>query len=334
MSERRVVFMFSGQGSQYYQMGRAFFDGNATFRSILLELNTVATSLLGRSIVDVLYNDGRRKDELFDDIKLTSAAIFMVEYALAKTLMNDGIKPDYLLTSSMGIYAAAAIAEAVDTRAVLESLAKLATICEARCRKGGMITVLGSHTLHRDVIALREKSDIAAVNFDSHFVISTSDEHLDEVSDALLRENVVFQKIAVSYPFHSRWIDGAREASLEVLDTMRYRRPAIPLVCCAHAEVLEAVDPEIVWRSLRQPIEFKRTIAELERHGPYDYVDVGPAGTLVTMLKYASPSGSASRGHAILSPFSQELRNYQRLTSQGGLLGTASQDADRLNSSG
>ena len=122
MSRRSVVFMFSGQGSQYYQMGRAFFDENPTFRRILLELDDVATPLLGRSIVDVLYNDGRRKDEPFNKLKLTSAAIFMVEYALAKTLMNDGIHPDCLLASSMGIYAAAAIAAAIDPGEALGAL--------------------------------------------------------------------------------------------------------------------------------------------------------------------------------------------------------------------
>jgi hypothetical protein len=33
----------------------------------------------------------------------------MVEYALARALIDDDIKPDYLLASSMGIYAAAAV---------------------------------------------------------------------------------------------------------------------------------------------------------------------------------------------------------------------------------
>jgi acyl transferase domain-containing protein len=322
MSRRTVVFMFSGQGSQYYQMGLALFNGNARFRRLLLQLNAVAMPLLGRSIVDVLYNDGRRKDELFDDIRLTSAAIFMVEYAMARTLMDDGVEPDYLVTASMGIYAAAAIAEAVDPREVLESLVKLATICEARCRKGGMIAVLSARALHQELNTLRENTDIAAVNFDAHFVISTSDEHLDEVSAALLRENVTFQKVAVSYPFHSRWIDGARDATLEVLRAMRYRRPTIPLVCCAHDGALDAVTPASIWSSLRNPIEFKRTIAQLEVRGPCDYVDVGPSGTLATMLKYALPARSASKGYEILSPFGEELRNYRRLTLEGGPFAT------------
>ena len=103
MSKPRVVFMFSGQGSQYYQMGRAFFDANAAFRNTMLQLNDVAAPLLGRSIIDILYDDGRRKDELFDRIEHTSAAIFIVEYALARALLNDGLKPDCLLAASMGI---------------------------------------------------------------------------------------------------------------------------------------------------------------------------------------------------------------------------------------
>ena len=177
-----------------------------------------------------------------------------------------------------------------------------------------MIAILGDHALHQKLRALRENSDIAAINYDAHFVISASDEHLDDITAALRHENVTFQKIAASYPFHSRWIDNARAAALETLGTLRYRRHTIPLVCCARTGLVEAVTPEQIWNALRQPIEFKRTIMTLEALGPHDYVDVGPAGTLATMLKYALPPASASRGFPILSPFGQDLKNYERLT--------------------
>lgn len=327
LSEHSVVFMFSGQGSQYYQMGRIFFDENPTFRSILLQLDEVATPLLGRSMVDVLYNDGRRKNEPFNEIKLTSAAIFMVEYALARALIDDGVKPDYLLASSMGINAAAAIAAAVDPREVLDSLIKLAAIYETRCQKGGMITILSNPRLYHDLGMLHKNSEIAAVNFSSHFVISTTDEYLDEIEAVLLHENVVFQKVAVSYPFHSRWIETAREAALEVLGAIRYREATIPLVCCSETGVLGTPTAETMWGTVRKPIEFERTIAELEKRGPRYYVDVGPAGTLATFLKYALPSTSVSKMYSILSPFGMELKNYDRLTSDRGLFGSPFPDA-------
>lgn len=331
MPNRNVVFMFSGQGSHYYQMGRAFFDGNAAFRQILLQLDEVAKPLLGRSIIDVLYNDGRRKDELFDEIQLTSAAIFVVEYALANALIDHGVKPDYLLASSMGTYAAATVAEVLDPNEALRSVIAVAKGCEAKCQKGSMIAVLGAPQLHRDLKVLRENSEIAAVNFASHFVISTTDEHVNEIESVLLRENIVFQRIAVSWPFHSRWMDNAREATLDALGKLRYRQPIIPLICCARCAVLEAVSPESCWDSVRKPIEFARTIAELENRGPSYYVDVGPAGTLATFLKYALPSTSTSQTYSILTPFGGELRNYQRLISERSSPENPSPDEKRKN---
>jgi acyl transferase domain-containing protein len=334
MSQRSVVFMFSGQGSQYYQMGRVFFDENAKFRNILLQLNDVAAPLLGRSIIDVLYEDGRRKDESFDKIKLTSAAIFIIEYSLARVLIDDGIKPDCLLASSMGLYAAAAIAGVLEPREVLQSLTKLAAVYEARCPKGAMIAIFGSPKLHRDLTVLRENSDIAAVNFNSHFVISTVDANVNEITAALDRENIVFHRVPVSYAFHSRWMDGAREAALEILAALQYRQPTIPLICCAQTSVIERFSATIVWNSVRNPIEFERTIAEMEKGGPRHYVDVGPAGTLATFLKYALPSTSASKASPVLSPFGGELKNYDRLTSELGSFEQLSPDAKRRNSHG
>ena len=233
--------------------------------------------------------------------------------------MDDGIKPDYLLASSMGIYAAAAIASALSPREIFGSLAKMATVYGARCKKGGMIAVLGNQKLHHELIPLRQHSDIAAVNFDAHFVVSAPDEHLNEIEAVLLREKVTYQRVAVSYPFHSRWIDDGRDAALEVLGAMQYRQPTIPLICCAETDVLGVLTPETIWSTVRKPIEFERTIAKLEKREPRSYIDVGPAGTLVTFLKYALPSSSASRMYPILSPFGTEMKNYARLKSERGL---------------
>jgi bacillaene synthase trans-acting acyltransferase len=316
MSERNIVLMFSGQGSQYYQMGHSFFDANAQFRRLLIDLDEMAIPIFGLSIIDVLYDERRRKSDPFNDIKLTSAAIFMVEYALARVLIDDGVKPDYLLASSLGLYAAAAVAGVLDPRDVLGCLAKVSAAYETLCPKASMLAILGSPALHRDLTTLREHSDIAAVNFDSHFVISTASEHLARICATLRGEDITFQEIHVSYAFHSRWIDGAKDMILGTLGTLHWRQPTIPIVCCAQANLIETVSPATFWNSVRQPIEFARTIAELEKRGPYDYIDVGPAGTLATFLRYALPTPSASRAYPTLSPFNSDLKNYQRIISE------------------
>jgi hypothetical protein len=38
----------------------------------------------------------------------------MIDYALVRTLLDDGIRPNYLLAAGLGVYAAAAAAAALD----------------------------------------------------------------------------------------------------------------------------------------------------------------------------------------------------------------------------
>ncbi|WP_316187492.1 MULTISPECIES: acyltransferase domain-containing protein [unclassified Bradyrhizobium] len=316
MSERNIVLMFSGQGSQYYQMGRSFFDANAAFRRIVTDLDAMAIPMFGFSVIDVLYDERRRKSDPFNDLKQTSAAIFTVEFALARVLIDDGVKPDYLLASSLGLYAAAAIAGVLEARDVLGCLAEVSMAYETLCPKASMLAILSSPALYYDLTTLREHSDIAAINFDSHFVISTASEHLARICAALRSQGVIFQEICVSYAFHSRWIDAAKDVVLAKLGALCFRQPTIPLVCCAQAKLVETVSPVTFWNSVRQPIEFARTIAGLETCGPNDYIDVGPSGTLATFLRYTLPALSTSKAYPTLSPFNVDLKNYERVIAE------------------
>jgi hypothetical protein len=54
---------------------------------------------------------------------------------------------------------------------------------------------------------------------------------------------------------------------------------------------------------VRLPIFFEQTIAELERAGPHEYIDLGPSGTLSTFVKYNLAPASRSSFHAVVTPF-------------------------------
>src|SRR6266404_8409287 len=103
-----TVFMFSGQGSHYFQMGRALYESNPVFAHWLDRMDKVVHDLTGRSVLTVLYGE-RSKAEPFVDITATHPAIFMVEYALAQALMEKGVVPDYTLGTSLGSFAAASV---------------------------------------------------------------------------------------------------------------------------------------------------------------------------------------------------------------------------------
>lgn len=167
-----IVFMFSGQGSHYYQMGKELYQKHRQFKKWMLELDVIATEIFGKSIVETLYNPSKRPADVFDKALETSPAIIMVEYALAMVLMESGIQPDYLLGTSLGEITSGILAEAVDFRNMLEKVKECLSLCERYCEKGKMIGVLKSSGAFKSSPELYQNSELAAVNFDSHFIIS------------------------------------------------------------------------------------------------------------------------------------------------------------------
>jgi bacillaene synthase trans-acting acyltransferase len=310
-----TVFMFSGQGSQYFQMGKALFDQDAPFRDSMLRLDAVARDLSGNSLVETLYSTASNKSARFDRTLLTHPAIFMVEYSLAQSLMRSGVMPDCTLGASLGSFAAAAVAGFIDAEDALAAVIRQANILEACCEPGGMLAVLGDPSLLAETF-LSDNAELAAVNFSTHFVVSAKRSELAEIELGLKTRNVTFQQLPVSFAFHSQWVDAAKAPFEEFLHSVRVRKGQLPLLCCDRAEFLAELPQNYFWNVTRHPIRFREAIAQLERSGSYRYVDVGPAGTLATFLKYGLPPNSASKVHSILTPYGRDVQNFAALTGQ------------------
>ena len=170
------VFMFSGQGAQYFQMGRVLFEKNHVFRDSMLDLDGVARRLLGESIVGALYETSKGISEIFDQIRLTHPAIFMVEYAMARALISAGVMPGCLLGVSLGTFAASVVAGCLEPESALEMVIEHASAIEAECPRGIMIAVLAPLSLAQENF-LKDRCEVAAVNSDGHFVISAPQAH-------------------------------------------------------------------------------------------------------------------------------------------------------------
>lgn len=310
MGAMKTVFMFSGQGSHYFQMGRPLFDADARFRERLLRLDAAAQRIAGLRVLDAIHGSG--KAETFDRTLLTHPAIFMIEVALAQRLMDDGPPPDLVLGASLGSFAAAVVAGHLDAEDALAAVIEQARAFEATCAPGGMIAVLGEPRLHEEDF-LRGRSELAGVNFDGHFVVSAAQADLASIEEGLTRRGLTYQRLAVSFAFHSRQADAARERFEVFMRRLPRGSGARPLVCCAQGRALDRLPDDFFWRAVREPLRFRDAIHHLEQQGPHRYVDVGPSGTLATFVKYLLPAGSASRAHAILTPYGQDLKNLAAL---------------------
>jgi len=312
MDLNSTVFMFSGQGSQYYQMGRELYDCDDTFREWMIRLDGIAQEVSGRSVIETLYSGERGKGDPFDRTLLTHPAIFMVEYSLAQSLIHAGVCPDIVLGVSLGSFAAAAVAGFIGVEDALTAVIRQAIALEERCEPGGMTAVLADPALFAEDF-LSGRSELAAVNFSSHFVVSARRTELAEIEAALRRRNVGYQRLPVSFPFHSQWIDNAKVPFESFMRSIRRKQGRLPLACCDQGDILSDLSDDYFWNVVRRPIRFHETIARLERQGARRYIDVGPAGTLATFLKYGGPARAKSTAHAILTPYGFDQNNLAAL---------------------
>ncbi len=303
--------MFSGQGSQYFQMGRELFDKNHIFRAWMVRLDDIARSS-GRSVVETLYSGAHGKGDSFDRTVLTHPAIFMVEYSLAQTLIYAGIRPDIVLGVSLGSFAAAAVADFIGVEDALTAVMRQAVALEECCEPGGMTAVLADPALFAEDF-LSSRSELAAVNFSSHFVVSARQKELQEIEIALRNRNVGYQRLPVSLPFHSQWIDKAKVPFESFMRSVRRKQGRFPVVCCDQMAILSDLSTGYFWNVVRHPIRFRETAARLERQGARRYIDVGPAGTLATFLKYGMPATTRSTVHTVLTPFGFDQKNLAAL---------------------
>ncbi|MEZ4360179.1 MAG: acyltransferase domain-containing protein [Kofleriaceae bacterium] len=302
---RKRVLLFSGQGAQYYQMGRGLYEGDPTFRATMQRLDAQVVDTLGVSVLAELYG-ARGRAEPFEDLRLTHPAIFMVEYALAQVYREQGAAADYALGASLGTLAALAVAGALAVTDALALVLAQARIIVDACPPGGMIGVLADPRLYRESPELRARAVLAGQNFATHFVLSSPQAHLEHVEASLRAADVTHQRLPVRYPFHSPWMEPIRAQLIAAFDDAAPRPGALPVICCALGAALDAPSAQHLWRVARDPIDFMHTIDRLELEGPFDYVDLSPSGTLATFLKYHLGPGAASRVVAVMSPFGGE----------------------------
>jgi trans-AT polyketide synthase/acyltransferase/oxidoreductase domain-containing protein len=309
--KRRVVFMFSGQGSQYYQMAKELFTQHPAFRKWMQEIDALVYRIGGITVVDKIYDVSKRKENQFDRTLYSHPAIFMVEYALARVLMESGIEPDYVMGASMGEFCSAAVARVMSMETIVESLLHQARSLEDYCSPGKMIAILKEPDFYYANPEISSNSELVSVNFHSHFVIAGDAEKLRHIADFLKTQDVIYQVLPVAFGFHSGSIDSAKEAITGFRPNGSHDKPLYPFISCLSGARITKIPATYFWDVIRNPIRFREAICELEKEPGNIYLDLGPAGTLANFAKQNLAEGSNSVCHAILTPFGLDCKNLK-----------------------
>ncbi|WP_437483062.1 ACP S-malonyltransferase [Sorangium sp. So ce1014] len=280
-----VVFLYTGQGSQYFGMGAEFYEKEATFRAAIERCSALAAPLLGRSLVDILYRSAG-PFQPFDRVLHSNPAMLAIGYALTQTLEARGVRPDVVLGYGVGEHTAAVVAGALSLEDGLALAIEQARLLEERARPGAMLAVFDSHELMERHASIFSDCELAGISFQRHFVVSGPAPEVAEAARKLKALGIVTFLLPIGYALHSSWMDSIEAPFRRFASRLTLKPPRVAIFSTAAGSWLDAVDADSLWRACRAQALFPRAVDALEAHGVRAYVDVGPSGTLSSFIKH------------------------------------------------
>jgi trans-AT polyketide synthase, acyltransferase and oxidoreductase domains len=308
-----VLLLFSGQGSQHYHMGAELMGRDPHFRHAMEQLDAIAHRMLGESVIARAFDSRRNKSEPFGDSLFTHPAIFMVEYAMTRSLEERGLRPAAVLGASLGEYMAAVCARVMDVRTAFEFVIRQAQLFEMSCPPGAMMAILHSTDLYRTTPFLYCRAELVAENYSEHFVISGSVAELREIERFLGERNIICQMLAVSRAFHSSAMEPAAAAFGGLLDGNGFGAPELPFYSSVTGRRQLHFDVAYFWRLARHRICMREALQAAEADGPWLYVDAGPSATMATLGRNILGPNTSSEFFPLLSPYASIDRCLERL---------------------
>ena len=204
---RDVVFMFSGQGSQYVNMGLELYQTEATFRREIDLCAEILQPLLSLNLRDILYPvEGKRGEsaQMLLQTYITQPALFSIEYALAKLWMSWGVTPAALVGHSIGEYVAACLAGVLSLEDALALVATRGRLMQDLPSGSMLVVPLSEKEL---LPLLGNKLSLAAINGPSLCVASGEKEAVEDLKRQLSNMNIKCRYLQTSHAFHSEMME-------------------------------------------------------------------------------------------------------------------------------
>lgn len=280
-----VVFMFPGQGSQYVGMGQDLYKQEPVFRDEIEKGFSLLEKLTGEDFRPFIFSQPNTHLSI-DQTRFTQPLLFVIEYALAKTLMSIGAKPQYLIGHSVGEYVAACLSNVFSFEDALRLVCTRATLM-ADLPVGEMISVALSEEEAK--IFNSDEVSIAAVNSPQQVVLSGTPSGIGRVMETLKENETSFVRLHTSHAFHSSMLDPILDKFKTALSTVTtLNKPTIPIISNLTGRVCasEICSPEYWVNHMRYTVKFSEGIKTILAEKPdMLFIEVGPGKALTKLVE-------------------------------------------------
>jgi myxalamid-type polyketide synthase MxaC len=274
--ERGLVFVFSGQGPQWANMGCELLQTEPVFHQKILEIDECLNQLVSWSLVDELL--APEENSRLSETEVAQPAIFAIQLALTALWKSWGINPEAVVGHSVGEIAAAHVAGVLSLEDAVRVVYHRSRLMQ-RLTGQGKMAALGVTREKAEVIASQyDGLSVGAVNSPVSNVLSGNAEALEEIVAALTKDKIFARMLPVNYAFHSPVMDSLTAELTDALKGISPRPAAIALYSTVRGERAKEGDYGAAYwaKNIRQPVLFEPAIRALTGRGYNTFLEVSP----------------------------------------------------------
>jgi acyl transferase domain-containing protein len=330
---RETVFMFSGQGAQYVNMGLDLYKTEPLFKERIDRCSEILRSHLSFDLRDVLYpreKDVEQASRELNQTRTTQPALFTIEYALAELWISWGVHPQAFIGHSIGEYVAACMAGVFSLEDCLALVAARGRLMQ-ELPGGSMLAIPLSEKQIQPM--LNNRLSLAAINSPSLCVVSGETEAVEGLRKNLSRLNLNCHYLRTSHAFHSAMMDPILSEFASRVKQFRPKAPQIPFISNVTGRWItpdETADPAYWVSHLRQTVRFAEGAHRLLQEPDRIILEVGPGQTLSALVMQCSGNTSNQMVLSSLGPPNDAQSDLASLLKAMGSLWLSGVEVDWL----
>jgi amino acid adenylation domain-containing protein/non-ribosomal peptide synthase protein (TIGR01720 family) len=300
-NQSRVAFLFTGQGSQYPQMGKELYLSQSVYKNAFEECAKLFQKSLGIDLTQLVYGENSNSEDLQKTIN-TQPVLFAVEYALANMWMQWGVRPSLVLGHSVGEIVAACIAGVFTLADAVKLVSARSKSIQETSAIGGMIAIALEEESVKKLLLPYKNLSIAAVNAESSIVVSGDLKEIDSLEISCNNEKIRNKKLQVSHAFHSALLKDMVRPFRKEIETINFMPPQIKFISNVTGLAVtanEITNPDYWCKHVLSTVRFYDSVKEVEKNNANFILEIGGQGVLTELCKKTIKSKNVYFGGSI-----------------------------------
>ncbi|MFL6538249.1 MAG: type I polyketide synthase, partial [Chthoniobacterales bacterium] len=302
-SPPRIAFIMSGQGPQWWGMGRELMRYEPVFRQVIERCDEAMRGTAKFSLCEEL---GRSEESSqMHRTEIAQPAIFAMQVALAELWKSWGVEPAAVVGHSVGEIAAACVAGLFSLEEGARVIALRGQFMENCARGEGRMLAVGLGEEEADALIARHNRtvSIAAFNGPRSLTLAGPSDVIEAMFAELEPQDVFARIVRVDHPFHHAMMKPAADALENALADLAPEPEKIPFFSTVTGDHCpgEAVDGRHWGRGVRQPVQFARAINAIADFGVDMWLEISAHPALAHSIQECLAGRNGSKAVVISS---------------------------------